>query len=189
MKAFMDRMDQADFDFWNSHDFCKRSQNGTLEARCQKRKREEMIDEDGQHAEIRRKAQRALHRNILKKRVGKRQESLNAEDFCDMNNAAKRDSHPMELVKKRNPVAIFVEIALFATRMAGSLLSRVIPRLTSFSPRLANLLKNSPNNLFKLAPKGQVGNAGSRDAMKQAFRKLADHPAFKNCLRNGKPGG
>jgi len=183
----MERMEHADLDFWNSHDFCKRNGNGTLKARCPPKKREEMIAKENEYEEKRKRAERALKRDIPKSDIEKRDEPLNAEDFCDMNNVAKREARGVEAVKKRNPFAIFVEIALFAARMAGTLLSRVIPRLASYSPRLANLLEKTPKNLFKLAPKGQAGNAGSREAMKQAFRKLADNPAFKQCIRDGKP--
>ncbi|ORY00548.1 hypothetical protein BCR34DRAFT_606231 [Clohesyomyces aquaticus] len=188
MEAFMERMDKADFDFWASHDFCKRDGNGTVEARCPPEKRQEVVSKQVEYEEHRQSAARALKRGFSKPgRPGRRDETLNAENFCDMSNTAKRDTPGTEAVEKRNPFMIFVEIALFAARMAGSLLSRVIPRLASFSPRLSNLLSKTPKNLFKLAPKGQAGNAGSREAMKQAFKKLADHPAFKKCLKDGKP--
>jgi hypothetical protein len=187
MEKFMQRMEQADFDFWNSHDFCKRNETITLDARCQRKKREETIAKENDYLEKSKRAERALKRNILKRDHDKREETLNAEDFCDMNNLVTREVHGEDTIEKRNPFAIFVEIALFAVRMAGSLLSRVIPRLASFSQRLARLLEKSPKNLFKLAPKGQAGNAGSREAMKQAFSKLANHPAFKQCVRYGKP--
>lgn len=183
----MERMDHADLEFWTSHDFCKRNKNGTLEARCPPKKREEVIAKENEYKEKRKRAERALRRDITKKNTKKRDEDLNADDFCDMSNVAKREAHTGEAVKKRNPFMIFAEIGLFALRMAGSLLARVIPRLSTFSPRLANLLEKTPKNLFKVAPKGQMGNAGSREGMKQAFRKLADHPAFKKCLRDGKP--
>lgn len=184
MKQFQDRMERADFDFWNSHDFCKRDGNKTLDARCQKRS--EIIAREAEIETARKKAERALKRDILERGLAKRQEA-DAGDFCDMSNLPKRDIAVEEGVKKRNPFAIFVEIALFAARMAGSLLSRVIPQIARLSPRLSNLLKKSPKNLFKLAPKGQPGTTGSREAMKQAFRKLADHPAFKKCIKDGKP--
>ncbi|KAF2875564.1 hypothetical protein BDV95DRAFT_562186 [Massariosphaeria phaeospora] len=75
---------------------------------------------------------------------------------------------------------------MFAMRMGASILSRAIPRLISFSPCLARLLERTPKDLFKLAPKGQW-KAGSREAMKQAFKKLADRPTFKQCINQGKP--
>ncbi|KAF2121021.1 hypothetical protein BDV96DRAFT_595404 [Lophiotrema nucula] len=187
MAAFEERMAHADLDFWNSHDFCKRNGNGTLEARCPPKKRDELVAKEREYAEKSQMAERALKRDLVGTSLHKRDDDVDPNDFCDMSNLAKRDTHEAEAVKKRNPFAIFIEIALFAARMATSLLSRVIPRLISFSPRLANLLEKTPKNLFKLAPKGHVGNAGSREAMKQAFRKLADHPAFKKCIRDGKP--
>ncbi|KAF2790970.1 hypothetical protein K505DRAFT_389909 [Melanomma pulvis-pyrius CBS 109.77] len=186
MKAFEERMEDADFAFWNSHDFCKRNGTGSLEARCPRKKRNELMAKEREYEKKRQMTERALKRNLAVTSLHKRDDDVDTNDFCDMSNlVTKRDTH--EAIKKRNPFAIFVEIAVFAARMATSLLSRVIPKLASFSPRLANLLAKTPKNLFKLAPKGQVGNAGSREAMKQAFRKLADHPAFRKCIRDGKP--
>ena len=187
MQAFMDRMEKADFDFWNSHEFCKRGVNGSIRARCPSKKRNEIIAKQIEYEDTQRMADRVLKRDVIKSSIEKRGDTLNSGDFCDMGKVAKRGTRPVGGVNKRNPFMIFMEIAMFAARMAGSLLSRVIPRLTSFSARLSNLLKNTPGNLFKLAPKGQAGNAGNRETMKQAFRKLADHPAFKKCIRDGQP--
>jgi len=183
----MDRMEKADFDFWNSHDFCKRGVNGSIHARCPPKKRDEIIAKEIEYEETRYVADRVLKRDMTRSSMEKRGDALNSGDFCDMSKVAKRDTYEDEEIKKRNPFMIFVEIGLFAARMAGTLLSRVIPRLASYSSRLSNVLKKTPGNLFKLAPKGQAGNAGSREAMKQAFRKLADHPAFKKCIKDGKP--
>lgn len=71
-------------------------------------------------------------------------------------------------------------------RILFSLLSRVIRKVATYSPHLADLLKKSPAILLKLATKGQGENAGSREVLKQAFRKLADHPAFRKCLKDRK---
>ena len=187
MQAFMDRMDKADYKFWASHNFCKRDRNGTIQARCPMKKREAIIAKDNEYEGNRNGAERAMKRTVIKSGLQKREDVLNGGDFCDMSKVAKRDTHGVEAVEKRNPFLIFAEIAMFAARMAGSLLSRVIPRVATYSPRLANLLKKSPGHLFKLAPKGQGANAGSREAMKQAFRKLADHKAFRKCIKDGKP--
>ncbi|KAF2681951.1 hypothetical protein K458DRAFT_433343 [Lentithecium fluviatile CBS 122367] len=189
MKAFMERMDHLDLKYWNTHDFCKRNENGTVEARCQRKKRDELLVKEKEYEKRRKRVENALKRDITKTTVAKREEeeeSLSGEEFCDMTGAGKREEHGVETIEKRNPFAIFIEIGLSAARMAGSLLSRAIPHISRFSPRLASLLANSSKNLFKLAPKGS-GTAGSREAMKTAFRKLADHPAFKKCIRDGRP--
>jgi hypothetical protein len=183
--AFNERMDHADLDFWNTHDFCRRNADSKFKARCT-RKRGEATTKRNNHTELHKRAEKLLKRNIFEPKI-ERRDDLDASNFCDMGSQAKRETQESNMLEKRNPVAIFVEIGVWAARMATSLLARAIPRLATFSPRLANLLKNSPNNLFRLAPKGTVGNAGSRETMKQAFRKLADSPAFKKCLRDGKP--
>lgn len=185
MEAFMTRLENADFDFWKNHDFCRRRDNGTLSTRCTKRAAVKKRQVD--YAERLKLAERALKRDILPRELTKRDETFNADDFCDMKSAVKRSVAAENSVEKRNPLMIFVEIALTAARMATSLASRVIPRLVTYSPRLAKLLDKTPKNLFKLAPKGSTAHAGSREAMKQAFRKLANHPAFKQCVRSGKP--
>jgi hypothetical protein len=183
----MERLDHVDLEFWNTHDFCKRNKNGTLDTRCTRRKRGEIISQKNDYEEMLKRAERALKRDITKSKPVARDEPLDPENFCDMSNMSKRAARGEETTKKRNPFLFFAEIAASAARMAGSLIARAIPKLASFSPRLSQLLKNSPKNLFKLAPKGQSTNAGSRETMKQAFRKIADHPAFKKCLRDGKP--
>lgn len=184
----MERLDHADLEFWNTHDFCKRNENGTLDARCPRQKRNQITSQNDTLEKMVKRAERILKRDITKSNLARREEPLDPENFCDMTNVAKREAHGEKTTQKRNPFLIFAEIAASAARMAGSLISRAIPKLATYSPRLSQLLKNSPKNLFKLAPKGQSTNAGSRESMKQAFRKIADHPAFKKCLRDGKPG-
>jgi hypothetical protein len=80
---------------------------------------------------------------------------------------------------------IFVEIALFATRLGMSLMARTAATLSRWAPRLARLAQNQ-DRLFQIAKPGQ-GAAKGVDGMKNAFSRIIQNPEFRQCVKEGIP--